>query len=120
MRTSMKKVICLTSVLAVLATHGLPQGAPGTPPPTTPPATTAKPTTWPINVGVLREAEEIGVEVRVKDIAKFRGIRSNQLVGYGLVMGLSGTGDSKKAPFTANSVANMLKSMNLNIDPTKI
>ncbi|MEI6306602.1 MAG: flagellar basal body P-ring protein FlgI, partial [Deltaproteobacteria bacterium] len=32
--------------------------------------------------------------IRIKDIAAFEGVRSNQLVGYGLVVGLSGTGDS--------------------------
>lgn len=47
--------------------------------------------------------------VRVKDLAYVRGVRDNQLVGYGLVVGLNGTGDSNKATFTVQSVANMLQ-----------
>lgn len=46
---------------------------------------------------------------RVKDLASVAGVRSNQLVGYGLVVGLSGTGDqTTQAPFTVQSIANML------------
>lgn len=53
---------------------------------------------------------------RIKDIAKVDGVRSNQLVGYGLVVGLQGTGDSNKTIETLNSVANMLKNFGVNID----
>ncbi len=46
---------------------------------------------------------------RVKDLASVGGVRSNQLVGYGLVVGLNGTGDqTTQAPFTVQSIANML------------
>lgn len=46
---------------------------------------------------------------RVKDIASVAGVRSNQLVGYGLVVGLNGTGDStSQAPFTVQAIVNML------------
>jgi flagellar P-ring protein FlgI len=46
---------------------------------------------------------------RVKDIASISGVRSNQLVGYGLVVGLDGTGDqTSQAPFTIQSIRNML------------
>jgi flagellar P-ring protein precursor FlgI len=48
---------------------------------------------------------------RVKDLASVAGVRSNQLVGYGLVVGLDGTGDqTSQAPFTVQSVKNMLRS----------
>ena len=48
---------------------------------------------------------------RIKDIAKVQGVRSNQLMGYGLVVGLNGTGDSSnKSLETIQSVVNMLKS----------
>ena len=53
--------------------------------------------------------------VRLKDIANFGGVRSNDLVGYGLVVGLAGTGD-KSAPFTMQSMANMLDSMGVQVD----
>ncbi len=47
---------------------------------------------------------------RVKDIATVQGVRSNQLIGYGLVVGLNGTGDqTTQAPFTTQSFASMLK-----------
>ena len=52
---------------------------------------------------------------RLKDIAFFQGVRSNQLVGYGLVVGLNGTGDSTNVDFTIRSIANMLERMGINI-----
>jgi flagellar P-ring protein precursor FlgI len=46
---------------------------------------------------------------RVKDLASVQGVRSNQLIGYGLVVGLDGTGDqTSQAPFTIQSIKNML------------
>nr|WP_092071047.1 flagellar basal body P-ring protein FlgI [Dendrosporobacter quercicolus]NSL48463.1 flagellar basal body P-ring protein FlgI [Dendrosporobacter quercicolus DSM 1736]SDM17713.1 flagellar P-ring protein precursor FlgI [Dendrosporobacter quercicolus] len=50
---------------------------------------------------------------RVKDVAKVQGVRSNQLVGYGLVVGLAGTGDSNKIQETIQSIANMLKTFGI-------
>ena len=51
--------------------------------------------------------------VRIKDIAKVQGVRDNQLVGYGLVVGLSGTGDSDDSTFTLQSIASMLKAFGM-------
>jgi len=49
-------------------------------------------------------------DVRIKDIAQFEGIRENQLVGYGLVVGLNGTGDTlRNSPFTQKSIEGMLE-----------
>ena len=45
---------------------------------------------------------------RIKDISKVEGVRSNQLIGYGLVVGLDGTGDGG-SPFTSQSLKSMLK-----------
>jgi len=57
-----------------------------------------------------------GVVARLKDIATIQGVRDNQLVGYGLVIGLNGTGDSlRNAPFTEQSMRAMLD--NLGISP---
>jgi len=51
-----------------------------------------------------------GVRVRIKDIASFEGVRENQLVGYGLVVGLNGTGDGlRNSPFTERSIQGMLE-----------
>jgi flagellar P-ring protein precursor FlgI len=58
--------------------------------------------------------------VRLKDIASFEGMRDNQLVGYGLVVGLNGTGDRKQAIFPAQSLTNLLQRMGVAIDPTTI
>jgi flagellar P-ring protein FlgI len=51
---------------------------------------------------------------RLKDIANVRGVRSNQLVGYGVVIGLAGTGDSK-AEFTSNSMVRMLDRLGMKL-----
>lgn len=53
--------------------------------------------------------------VRIKDIADVKGVRQNQLVGYGLVVGLNGTGDSKDAIFTIQSFASMLERMGVTV-----
>ena len=57
---------------------------------------------------------------RIKDIAAFRGVRSNQLVGYGLVVGLAGTGDSDDAIFTLQSMSSMLEKMGVTVSPDEI
>ena len=57
--------------------------------------------------------------VRIKDIASFSGMRVNQLVGYGLVVGLTGTGDKRNSPFTTTSVINMMQRMGVAMDPSK-
>lgn len=54
---------------------------------------------------------------RIKDIANLRGVRQNQLVGYGLVVGLDGSGDGNKSLFTVQSLASMLERMGVTIDP---
>src|SRR3569833_877810 len=55
---------------------------------------------------------------RIKDIATIQGVRDNQLVGYGLVVGLDGTGDqTTQPPFTTQSISNMLMQMGVNLPP---
>lgn len=56
-----------------------------------------------------------GVSTRIKDVAKVQGVRSNQLVGYGLVVGLNGTGDSTKSLETIQSLASMLKTFGVTV-----
>jgi flagellar P-ring protein precursor FlgI len=54
--------------------------------------------------------------VRIKDIADIKGLRENQIVGYGLVIGLNGTGDTlRNAPFTEQSLQSMLENMGINV-----
>ncbi len=68
----------------------------------------------------ILDAERNGVEVRLKDIARFRGIRSQQLKGIGLVIGLAGTGDTKKSAVTRELFANYLKDLGIKIDANEV
>ncbi|MCC5795524.1 MAG: flagellar basal body P-ring protein FlgI [Chromatiales bacterium] len=55
---------------------------------------------------------------RIKDLASVSGVRGNQLIGYGLVVGLDGTGDrTTQAPFTAQSLVNMLERLGVTVPP---
>ncbi|QTN25825.1 flagellar basal body P-ring protein FlgI [Rhizobacter sp. AJA081-3] len=55
---------------------------------------------------------------RIKELASVQGVRSNPLVGYGLVVGLDGTGDqTTSTPFTAQSIAAMLQQMGVTVPP---
>jgi len=49
------------------------------------------------------------VEYKIRNIARFKGVRDNQLTGFGLVMGLKGTGDRQTTVFTNQAIVNMLK-----------
>ncbi len=57
---------------------------------------------------------------RIGDVATIEGNRSNYLVGYGLVVGLRGTGDGKSTLFTVKSIANMLSRMVIVVDPRRM
>jgi len=59
-------------------------------------------------------------EVRIKELATIEGVRDNQLVGYGLVVGLNGTGDRKQTVFSAQSLANMLQQLGVSVPATAI
>ncbi len=62
---------------------------------------------------------EMAQAVRLKDIANVRGVRENQLVGYGLVVGLAGTGDSK-SEFTEKSFTRMLDKMGMKLSGKEV
>jgi flagellar P-ring protein precursor FlgI len=57
---------------------------------------------------------------RLKDLAGLEGVRDNQLIGYGLVVGLFGTGDRRQTLFSAQSLTNLLERMGLTVPPTAI
>ena len=59
-------------------------------------------------------------EARIKDIASVEGIRDNQLVGYGIVVGLHGTGDSQQTGFSTQTLASMLLRMGVSVPATGI
>ena len=57
---------------------------------------------------------------RVRDLARFDGVRDNQLVGYGLVIGLDGTGDKRTTGFTLRTMSNLLESMGVTMRPEEM
>jgi len=64
---------------------------------------------------ILSPLHEAEAASRLKDVVNFEGVRDNMLVGYGLVVGLNGTGDSlTNAPFTARSLVGMLERLGIN------
>lgn len=71
-------------------------------------------------LGVLLGNPSGARAIRIKDIADIQGVRNNQLVGYGLVVGLNGTGDGKKSLFTLQSMASMLEKMGITLDDSQI
>ena len=66
----------------------------------------------------LRGADDRGV--KLKDLVTIEGVRANQLVGYGLVVGLNGTGDRQQTLFSAQSLTNLLQRMGVSVSPTAI
>lgn len=57
---------------------------------------------------------------KIKEIANVIGVRENQLIGYGLVVGLNGSGDGSSSEFTLQSLSNMLQTVNVKISPNDI
>jgi flagellar P-ring protein precursor FlgI len=66
----------------------------------------------------LARPEQAGRKARVKDVATIEGIRDNQLVGYGLVVGLRGTGDSSQTVFPAQTLVSALQRMGITVPQT--
>ena len=60
-------------------------------------------------------------KIRIKDLATFEGIRDNQLIGYGLVVGLNGSGDTlASSPYTRESLVSMLERLGVNVRDGKV
>lgn len=57
---------------------------------------------------------------RIKDIARLEGVRDNQLVGYGLVVGLNGTGDSASTQFTVQSLVSMMERLGVSVNRAQV
>ena len=67
-------------------------------------------------LGIILSLDTAGAASRIKDITSIQGLRDNQLVGYGLVMGLQATGDSlRNSPFTDQSIRSMLDRLGVNV-----
>ncbi|MBC9246403.1 flagellar basal body P-ring protein FlgI [Paracoccus sp. 11-3] len=71
---------------------------------------------WTILCVIMLPLHTAAAPVRLKDLADFDGVRGNDLVGYGLVVGLDGTGDSlRNAPFTEEMLAGLLERLGVNV-----
>lgn len=65
---------------------------------------------------VLIQSVASATPIRIKDLVEFDGVRSNDLVGYGLVVGLNGTGDGlRNSPFTEEIMSNILERLGVNV-----
>ena len=69
---------------------------------------------------LLASATASAAPVRVKELVDVQGVRENALFGYGLVVGLSGTGDSERVFFTSQSISGMLGRLGIRIDPKEV
>ncbi len=71
---------------------------------------------WCVCLGVLLTLGNTAQAVRLKEIASIQGVRANQLMGYGLIVGLDGTGDqTTQTPFTTQSINSMLQQMGVSV-----
>ena len=66
------------------------------------------------------EAHTTSRQVRIREVASVEGVRDNPLMGYGLVVGLRGTGDQKQTIFTNQMLSNVLLRMGMQVTPTNI
>jgi flagellar P-ring protein FlgI len=72
-----------------------------------------------VMLAVVASAAPASARSRIKDVVAFEGVRENKLVGYGLVVGLNGTGDTlRNAPFTQQSLQSMLERLGVNTRTT--
>jgi flagellar P-ring protein precursor FlgI len=71
-------------------------------------------------VGLLGASLPAPAASRLKDVANLEGVRDNQLIGYGVVVGLAGTGDRRQTVFSVQTLTNMLARMGVSVDPTAI
>ena len=73
---------------------------------------------WLLLAAVLAAASPAAHALRIKEVAAVQGVRSNQLTGYGLVVGLDGTGDqTTQMPYTTQSLQNYLQNMGVSLPP---
>lgn len=69
---------------------------------------------------LLLTAAAAPAAARLKELASLEGVRDNQLMGYGLVVGLNGTGDKRQTVFSAQALTNILRRMGVTVNPTAI
>lgn len=71
-------------------------------------------------IAICLSLPAVANQVRVKDIAKFQVENSTPLMGYGLVIGLEGSGDSRSTRFTVQSLVNMMERLGITVDPDQV
>lgn len=69
---------------------------------------------------ILLLAGPLGAATRLKELAAVEGVRENQLIGYGLVVGLAGTGDRRQTIFSTQSLTNLLQRMGVSVAASAI
>src|SRR5581483_3811622 len=67
--------------------------------------------------GSVEAKESTMREVQIRDISTIEGVRENSLIGYGMVVGLNGTGDRQQTFFSTQTLANILRKMGVQINP---
>lgn len=72
----------------------------------------------PFFASIRLPADTTARRVRIKDVATIEGVRDNQLIGYGIVVGLSGTGDSQQTVFPVQTLISTLQRMGVNVPTT--
>lgn len=77
-------------------------------------------TTYCIVGAVMLLLADLASAARIKDIAYLQGVRGKQLIGYGLVVGLNGSGDTQRSTFTLQSVTSMLKRFGITVPQTDL
>lgn len=73
-----------------------------------------------MSVAAALAAPAVSASVRVKELGHFDGVRKNQLIGYGLVVGLDGTGDTEQAGFSPQSLEAMLSRLGVRVDKQRL
>ena len=71
-------------------------------------------------VAVLLASTQSAPAARLKDLVSIEGVRDNMLIGYGIVVGLNGTGDRQQTVFSTQSLSNLLQKMGVNVPPTAL
>ncbi len=71
-------------------------------------------------LALLILAVDLSASTRLKEVASLEGVRDNQLMGYGLIVGLNGTGDKRQTVFSAQALTNILQRMGVTVAPAAI
>lgn len=73
-----------------------------------------------LNAVLLAVSAQASADVRVKELTRIQGVRDYSIIGYGLVVGLAGTGDTDRNRATRQSLVNTLKNFNVNVDDSDL